>query len=174
MSRKLEPGLTPRELQVAHLVREGVGRQKSLRPDQINFCPPTGAGRPYCPVQRRSCGGIASSYAANGPPSASARPSCGQAMESSGWPARTQRWGYRRIQGELLKLGHSCSHVTVRKVMRLPSSTTITRLVHTKVSASGRQFGWRRCGANLIQAKSSGSIASVVSFTSTFGQRNAS
>jgi len=29
------------------------------------------------------------------------------------------RWGYRRIQGELLKLGRPCSHVTVRKVMRL-------------------------------------------------------
>jgi putative transposase len=28
------------------------------------------------------------------------------------------RWGYRRIQGELLKLGRLCSHVTVRKVMR--------------------------------------------------------
>jgi putative transposase len=28
------------------------------------------------------------------------------------------RWGYRRIQGELLKLGHSCSHLTVRKVLR--------------------------------------------------------
>ncbi len=28
------------------------------------------------------------------------------------------RWGYRRIQGELLKLGLPCSHVTVRKVMR--------------------------------------------------------
>jgi putative transposase len=28
------------------------------------------------------------------------------------------RWGYRRIQGELLKLGRPCSHVTVRKVMR--------------------------------------------------------
>ncbi len=29
------------------------------------------------------------------------------------------RWGYRRIQGELLKLGRPCSHVTIRKVMRL-------------------------------------------------------
>jgi putative transposase len=29
------------------------------------------------------------------------------------------RWGYRRIQGELLKLGRPCSHVTVRKVMRV-------------------------------------------------------
>jgi putative transposase len=28
------------------------------------------------------------------------------------------RWGYRRIQGELLKLGRPCSHVTIRKVMR--------------------------------------------------------
>ena len=28
------------------------------------------------------------------------------------------RWGYRRIQGELRKLGHSCSHVTVGKVLR--------------------------------------------------------
>jgi hypothetical protein len=27
------------------------------------------------------------------------------------------RWGYRRIQGELLKLGHHCSHLTVRKVL---------------------------------------------------------
>jgi putative transposase len=29
-----------------------------------------------------------------------------------------ERWGYRRIAGELLKLGHKCSHVTVRKVLR--------------------------------------------------------
>jgi putative transposase len=28
------------------------------------------------------------------------------------------RWGYRRIQGELLKLGLRCSHLTVRKVLR--------------------------------------------------------
>jgi len=41
------------------------------------------------------------------------------------------RWGYRRIQGELLKLGRPCSHVTVRKVMRLhrvpPSPRRSTR-----------------------------------------------
>jgi len=28
------------------------------------------------------------------------------------------RWGYRRIQGELLKLGYRCSHITVRSVLR--------------------------------------------------------
>jgi hypothetical protein len=28
------------------------------------------------------------------------------------------RWGYRRIQGELGKLGHRCSHWSVRKVLR--------------------------------------------------------
>ena len=28
------------------------------------------------------------------------------------------RWGYRRIQGELLKLGRRCSHLTVRNVLR--------------------------------------------------------
>jgi putative transposase len=27
-------------------------------------------------------------------------------------------WGYRRVQGELIKLGHRCSHLTVRKVLR--------------------------------------------------------
>ena len=27
-------------------------------------------------------------------------------------------WGYRRIIGELLKPGHRCSHLTVRKVLR--------------------------------------------------------
>jgi transposase len=26
-------------------------------------------------------------------------------------------WGYRRIEGDLLKLGHRCSHVTVRKIL---------------------------------------------------------
>jgi len=34
-------------------------------------------------------------------------------------------------------------------------------------------IGRRRCGANLIQPESSGSIASVVLFTSTFGQHGA-
>ena len=29
-----------------------------------------------------------------------------------------QGWGYRRIVGELLKLGHRCSNITVRKVLR--------------------------------------------------------
>lgn len=28
------------------------------------------------------------------------------------------RWGYRRIQGELIKLGYRCSHITVRNVLR--------------------------------------------------------
>jgi putative transposase len=28
-------------------------------------------------------------------------------------------WRYRRIQGEMLKVGHRCSHLTVRKVLRL-------------------------------------------------------
>ena len=28
------------------------------------------------------------------------------------------RWGYRRVEGELLKLGHRCSHLTVRRVLR--------------------------------------------------------
>src|SRR4030081_3207214 len=28
------------------------------------------------------------------------------------------RWGYRRIQGELLKFGGACSHGTVRNVLR--------------------------------------------------------
>ena len=27
-------------------------------------------------------------------------------------------WGYRRIVGELIKLGHHCSNMTVRKVLR--------------------------------------------------------
>jgi putative transposase len=28
------------------------------------------------------------------------------------------RWGYRRVEGELLKVGHGCSHLTVRRVLR--------------------------------------------------------
>ncbi len=53
------------------------------------------------------------------------------------------------------------------------SSTTITRLAHIKASASGGQFGVRRARARPTTQKSSESIASVVPFISTLGQRDA-
>jgi hypothetical protein len=54
------------------------------------------------------------------------------------------------------------------------TTTTITLLAFTKASGSGRQFEARSRRARRIPPKSSGSIASLVSFLSTFRQSQAS
>jgi putative transposase len=75
------------------------------------------------------------------------------------------RWGYRRIQGELLKLGCHCSHGTVRNVLRrhglLPphaaasapgassSASTPTRCWRSTSSP------WRRSGSSAFTSSSS-------------------
>ena len=65
------------------------------------------------------------------------------------------RWGYRRIEGELLKLGYRCSYMTVRTVLVVTASSR-HRVVATdhgeSSSASTRASSWptssrwRQCG----------------------------
>ena len=50
------------------------------------------------------------------PPSVNSKQRAPQTHPPPGW--RELEVGYRRIQGELLKFGHRCSHLTVRRVLR--------------------------------------------------------
>ena len=62
-------------------------------------------------------------------------------------------WGYKRIQGELLKLGRQAGASTIRRVLRalkIPpaperrTGTTWRQFLHTQAQTSGNQWSWQR------------------------------
>ena len=97
---------------------------------------PRPAWRSLLPSRRRCCAGIGSWSAAGGP-LAGRRPRRQRPVLHSELhdlivklAEQNPRWEYRRIHGELRKLGHLCSHWTIRKVLRrrgLPAAPRLSQ-----------------------------------------------
>ena len=101
----------------------GVEPTASSSPHSVEACL-AGLGPPSWWAQTRCSAGIESSFVANGQHSVDvpdeADLGCPPITASSSydWLAKTLAGVYRRIQGELLKLGLRCSHESVRAVLR--------------------------------------------------------
>jgi putative transposase len=121
---------------------------------------PGPAGRAFSSGRRRCCAGTGAWSPAPGPTRTveqgdhhSPRTS---SSSSSAWPETTPRWGYQRIQGELLRGGVQVSASAIRGTLRryrldpAPRRTTTTWRAFLRQQAAEIVacdfFTWTRCG----------------------------